>query len=151
MCYGRGPFGSTQKDSGGTWLMTKLVRSWPAALAILWLATGTAPAQDLHPNSERYSDLGARPSSNRSGGATLAVQGLLGRDGVTDFTLVSGSAATGQPGGSIAKAQFKAFYDGETEATTDDPLIFTRNYKAPRGTSFTSQSFDDLVRGQRVQ
>jgi hypothetical protein len=132
--------------------VTKLVRSWPAALAVLFLA-GAVGAQEpeRHPNSQRYRDQGAHPTSNRSGSATLAALALLDGAGSTEITLQPGSSATNLPGGTIPKAQFKAFYDRETETETTSSLLYTRNLKAPQGTSLTVARFDDLGRNQRVQ
>jgi hypothetical protein len=47
---------------------------------------------ELHPNSLRYSDTGAKPATGRSGSAAVDALALLGRDGYTDVQLQARAA-----------------------------------------------------------
>lgn len=70
-------------------------------------------------NSVKYSDHGAKPTTGRSGTATLTARALLGRDGTTALEVTTGilDSATPAPG-TLARVQVKQFdSDGDHLAT----------------------------------
>lgn len=112
----------------------------PTASAALALAT---PAVERIPNSMRYRDLGARPSTGRSGSAALSSFAVIGRDGITRLEVHSASAASpGVPAGTLAKVQVKRY-------GVDQSLLATTNHKV--GQSSAAFTLPGLVRGSRVQ
>lgn len=115
----------------------------PAALLlVLFALPALAQRPDLIPNTIKYSDTGLKPAGGRAGDIAVEARALLGRDGVTDLELTTGSfEGSATPTGTLTRVQVKAGLELE------DPL--TRNYDA--GGSFASVRLDGLALGAREQ
>src|SRR4051794_9980978 len=55
------------------------------------LTTAAAGMPPLISNTVKYRDLGAKPATGRSGTSTLATRALLGKDGVTELEVTTGT------------------------------------------------------------
>ena len=87
------------------------VTSTPTAADPRGAARSTASAAEeprLFPNSARYRDTGKKPATGRSGSATLAVQALQGKDGVTEVEITTGEIGQEGAPGELSKVQIKA-------------------------------------------
>ena len=83
------------------------------------------------PNAVKYRDAGHKPATGRSGGATLTVRALLGRDGTTDLEVLAG-AASGSAPVELKKVQLKLFEaDGSHLATTNHNGLATASAVFP--------------------
>ena len=126
--------------------------SSPAALVLVVLvavgasqpaaAQGRAAAQ-FHPNSEKYSDAGAKPATGRSGSASLESRALLGKDGTTLVEATTGSLEAGTMPGQIRKMQVKVF-------SSIGKLQYTDNLEGS-STGAWSVQYAGLGRNQVVQ
>src|SRR3712207_1542886 len=73
-------------------------------LALFGVARGqtvnTASRPQLVPNGRRYQERGLKPSTGRSGSASLTARALLGKDGATSVEMTTGGLDGGgaQPG-----------------------------------------------------
>ena len=122
--------------------MHRLLAVSAAATLILLTLPSFAQHPDLIPNTIKYSDTGLQPATGRDGGISVAARALLGRDGVTDLELTTGSFDGGAaPTGTLTHVQVKAGLELE------DPL--TRNYDASG--SFASVRLDGLALAPREQ
>ncbi len=124
----------------------------PAALMSVVLAAAGTPAlaaaqaqnaPKFHPNSEKYSDVGAKPATGRSGSASLESRALLDKEGTTLVEATTGSLETGTAPGQIRKMQVKVF--GST-----GKLQFTENAGGTGGGAWSAQ-YPGLGRNQVVQ
>jgi hypothetical protein len=118
------------------------------ALAVSVTVVVSAPATSqsastFHPNSEKYSDAGAKPATGRSGSASLEGRALLGKDGTTLLEVTTGSFENGTVRGELRKVQLKVL-------TTSDVLQFTDNVNG-LSAGYWSTEFQGLARNQRIQ
>jgi hypothetical protein len=115
-----------------------------AALATAGIATpAAAQSSPFHPNSEKYSDAGAKPATGRSGSASLEGRALLAKDGTTLLEVTTGSLENGTTRGALRKVQFKVF-------DANDALQFTDNVNG-LSAGYWSTEFQGLARNQRIQ
>ncbi|HEU4454833.1 MAG TPA: hypothetical protein VFR81_17335 [Longimicrobium sp.] len=100
----------------------------------------------LHPNGQRYRDDGQRPATGRSGSASLVVQALLGRDGMTEVAIATGDPYRPweQGQGNLAHVQTKA-------SLPDGRHLFTRNHPDPSDGGRATLEYGGLARGVAVQ
>ena len=91
----------------------------PAILTATLLALpASAATPDLIPNSVKYSDTGLQPATGRDSDISVEARALLGRDGVTDLELTTGSfEGTASPTGILQRVQVKAGLDSEDPLT----------------------------------
>ncbi|HET7435164.1 MAG TPA: hypothetical protein VFN10_10690 [Thermoanaerobaculia bacterium] len=92
-----------------------------AACAFVTLAR----AQSLpphSPNSTKYRDSGIPNATARSGSAAIEARALLGRDGLTDLQVTTGSLSGGTAPGNIDKVQLKRIIDNRTIVSNDNNL-----------------------------
>lgn len=121
--------------------------SSPAALAALLVIGSIQPVAaqrpQFHPNRQKYSDVGAKPATGRSGSATLQARALLGKDGNVLVEASTGDidAATGP--GTIRKMQMKIL------SPTGMPTS-TRNYEG-RGGGYWSSYVPQLGENTTIQ
>ena len=115
----------------------------PAAVILTLLALPSfAQQRDLIPNRVKYSDTGLKPASGRAADIAVEARALLGRDGLTDLELTTGSFEGGvAPTGTLTRVQVKAGLELE------EPL--TRSYDASG--SSASVRLDGLALGPREQ
>ena len=115
------------------------VSTTPAGISAS-VAAAAAPARI--PNSVRYRDQGAKPTTGRAGAAALSSFALIGRDGITRLEVHSAHAdAPAVPAGTLAKVQVKRF--------GSDALLATSNHRI--GQSSAVFALPGLTRGSRVQ
>ncbi len=118
-----------------------------AALAAV-LVIGTvqplaAQQAQLHRNSQKYSDAGARPATGRSGSASLQARALLGSDGVAHVEASTGDLDAATAPGTIRKMQVKLL------SPTGKPTA-TQNYEG-RGSGRWSMDMPQLGENARIQ
>ena len=105
-------------------------------------------ASPFQPNTVRYRDTGARPSTGRSGNAALSAWALIDASGRTDVTLMADVATLGDrppEGGPVLGAvQIKGY-------RADGQLQFTRNDVPGPGTPSATYAFGGLAAGDRAQ
>ena len=104
---------------------------------------GALTRATVHPNSQRYRDLGSHPTTGRSGSASLTTRALLGRDGVTTLDISTG-VLDGASVGIIAKTQVKAFDAG-------DKLTWTMNYTQALTSGAVSYQYPGRARNTVLQ
>lgn len=122
--------------------MHRLMAVSAAATLVLLTLPAFPQHPDLIPNTIKYSDTGLKPASGRAGDIAIEARALLGRDGVTDLELTTGSFdGDTAPTGVLTHVQVKAGLDLE------DPL--TRNYDASG--AFASVRLDGLGLAPREQ
>lgn len=97
---------------------------------------------NVHRNSVKYSDAGAKPATGRSGSASLEARALYGADGNVLVEASTGSLDGGAAPGEIRKIQMKAFAADGTPAKTQN---FAGNG------SYWSTTVGDLALTGRVQ
>ena len=105
------------------------------------------------PNTQKYSDRGHRPTSARTGSATLAMLALLSGDGTAEVEVVAGEWSGWTRGGkmrddpdgdaTLSSVQIKAF-------DPDGKHQYTRNF-GNVGTDTVTVAANGLVRGGSVQ
>lgn len=121
--------------------------STPAALAAFLVIGSIQPlaAQrpQFHSNRQKYSDVGAKPATGRSGSASLQSRALLGKDGTVLVEASTGdvNAATGP--GTIRKMQMKIL------SPTGKPTA-TRNFDG-RGGGYWSTFVPQLAENTSIQ
>jgi hypothetical protein len=114
-----------------------------AALASGAVSTSAASQSPVfHPNSEKYSDAGAKPATGRSGSAALESRALLGKDGTTLLEATTGSLESGTTRGQLRKIQLKLFIS--------DALQFTDNVNG-LSTGYWSTELLGMARNQVIQ
>jgi hypothetical protein len=98
----------------------------------------------FHPNSEKYSDAGAKPATGRSGSAQMQSRALFGKDGTT-FVEATTGVLDGPPGpGYFRKMQAKLFaVDGSKEST--------QNYNHVSTGPYWSQTYTGMARNDTIQ
>lgn len=96
----------------------------------------------LHPNSEKYADNGAHPSTGRSGSASIMSRALLGKDGSTQVEATTGTLDAGTPPGTITKVQAKLTHAGQST---------TNNYNGLDAGGYWTTSYTTLRRSDQVQ
>jgi hypothetical protein len=106
------------------------------------VARNASGGHALHPNSEKYSDKGAKPATGRAGSALLSGRALIGKDGATTLELSTGQLDVSPPRGEIAKAQVKLF--------NGSALRGTLNYNHLAG-GYVSLMLGGLARGTPLQ
>ena len=97
---------------------------------------------NVHKNSDKYSDQGAKPVSGRSGSASLQARALYGRDGNVFVEASTGSLDGGAAPGQIRKLQLKVL-------SADGQLTNTRNFNGNGG--YWSTTLDEISLKGRVQ
>ncbi len=118
-----------------------------AALAAILVIGSIQPlaAQrpQLHTNRQKYSDAGSRPTSGRSGSATLQARALLGSDGVAHVEASTGDLDAAAAPGTIRKMQMKIL------SPTGKPTS-TQNFEG-RGGGRWSVDVPQLGENARIQ
>lgn len=121
--------------------------STPAALATLLVLGGVQPlaAQrpQFHPNRQKYSDLGAKPATGRSGSASLQARALLGKDGNVLVEASTGDIDAASGPGTLRKMQMKIL------SPTGKPTA-TRNFEG-RGGGYWSSFVPQLGENTAIQ
>ena len=107
-------------------------------------AAATAGRPTLVRNAVKYRDLGAKPATGRSGTSTLAVRALLGKDGVTDLEVTTGTFDPPAAPRPLTRVQVKQL------DAAGRPLR-TLNYNGLTGGGTASFRFDGLARGAALQ
>ncbi|HEU4559743.1 MAG TPA: hypothetical protein VFS20_17955 [Longimicrobium sp.] len=95
-------------------------------------------------NTIKYRDAGAKPATGRSGSSTLAARALLGKDGVTQLEVTTGSFDAGSATRPLSKVQVKQL-DAQGNA------LRTHNYNDLNGGGTASFQYEGLARGQTLQ
>lgn len=113
------------------------------ALMASGAAQQAAAQSQFHPNSQKYSDAGAKPASGRSGSASLEARALLDQDGAATVEASTGSLEAGTAPGQIRKVQIKVF-------SSVGKLQYTDNADGS-GAGVWSQQLPGLGRNQVVQ
>lgn len=106
-----------------------------AATANLALAQGN-PAQN--PNSQKYSNTGAKPATGRSGSASLEARVMIGKDGKMLVETSTGGVEQASGPGILSKVQVKF---GE----------FTKNFNNLAAGGYFSTEFPAAARGSSIQ
>ena len=109
--------------------------STKAALAVVFAIGSLQPlaaqriarGPQFHPNTQKYSDAGAKPVTGRSGSASLEARALLASDGTADIEVSTGSLDAGTSRGQLRKIQMKVL--------------------SPAGRPASTQNFNGLTRG----
>lgn len=114
-----------------------------ALLALVYVAgnAGTAFAQSQvkpNPNHVKYANSGPKPSTGRSGSATLEARALIAKDGSMLVEASTGAVASGSGPGSIAKVQVKV-------------AALTKNFNNLTGGGYWSGGFAAPAPGTAVQ
>lgn len=113
------------------------------ALAVVCVA-GTASTVSAQgkvtptPNSQKYSNAGAKPATGRSGSASLQTRALIAKDGSMQVEASTGSVEAGSGPGEIAKVQIKI-------------ADFTKNFNGLTAGGYWSSSFPAATRGTAIQ
>jgi len=107
-------------------------------------ASAAADQPTFIPNTVRYRDAGAHPSTGRSGGATLTARALRGKDGTTELEVAAGLADGATGTATLEKLQVKHIAPGGS-------LIRTLNHNAVTGRTRETAAYTGLERGSRVQ
>ncbi|MDE3153180.1 MAG: hypothetical protein KGL93_13110 [Gemmatimonadota bacterium] len=83
----------------------------------------------LHPNSEHYSDNGAKPATGRSGSAAIEARGLAAKDGSTLVEVTTGQLDAGTSGaGAFSKMQVKSLDDSGRVMHTENYSRLSSSY-----------------------
>ena len=83
----------------------------------------------LHPNSERYSDNGAKPATGRSGSAAIEARGLEAKDGSTLIEVTTGQLDAKAPGaGALSRVQLKSLDDSGRVMHTENYNQLSNSY-----------------------
>jgi hypothetical protein len=79
-----------------------------------------ARGPQFHPNTQRYSDAGAKPVTGRSGSASLEARALLASDGSALVEVSTGSLDGGTSRGQLRKVQMKVLSPAGRPASTQN-------------------------------
>ncbi|MDB4899511.1 MAG: hypothetical protein JWN53_1319 [Gemmatimonadetes bacterium] len=126
-----------------TSVRTVLVLAAVAAAGSADAARAQSTRAQFHPNRVKYSDVGARPASGRSGSASLQARALLGKDGAALLEATTGSLEDGTAPGQLKKMQVKLFASNGTQ-------LQVQNYSG-QGTGYWSNAYAGIGRKQTFQ
>jgi len=107
-------------------------------------AAATAGRPAFVRNAVKYRERGAKPATGRSGTSTLAARALLGKDGVTELEVTTGTFDPPTAPRPLTRVQVKQLDPGGR-------LLRTLNYANPGGGGTASFSYPGLPRGAALQ
>lgn len=114
------------------------------ALMLVAGAATSALAQNnvtRRPNSQKYSDTGAKPATGRSGSASLEARALIAKDVTVQVEAATGSLEDGTAPGNIDKMQVKRF----------PSQAVVHNYNRLSGGGYFSVTYPAGPRGETIQ
>lgn len=114
-----------------------LVLTFVAGAATTALAQSNVTA---HPNSQKYSDTGAKPATGRAGSASLEARALIAKDATVQVEASTGSLEDGTRPGNIDKMQVKR--------VTRETVV--HNYNKLIGGGYFSVSYPAGPRGETI-
>lgn len=94
-----------------------------------------------HPNSQKYSDNGAKPVTGRSGSASLEARALIAKDATVQVEAATGSLENGTAPGNIDKMQVKRF----------PSQAVVHNYNKLSGGGYFTVTYPAGPRGETIQ
>ena len=108
------------------------------------VAANGGKGSPFNPVSKKYSDNGAKPSTGRSGSASIQARALLGADGNTQIEVSTGQLDTPTAPGNIAKVQLKAI-NGAGD------VIRTENFNGLSGGGYWTKTTNQLGHNAPIQ
>ncbi|MFL5383202.1 MAG: hypothetical protein ACJ8GN_11845 [Longimicrobiaceae bacterium] len=109
------------------------------------LTTASTRRPTLISNAVKYRDLGAKPATGRSGSSTLAARALLGKDGVTELEVTTGTFdPVPEATRPLTRLQVK-------QLDSDGHPVRTLNYNDLAGGGTAAFRYEGLARGTTLQ